>query len=309
MEFGAFLKECPSAPVWCFQSSEYPLLFFSLWFKQQRIAVSWLVVDVAQFEYGALIAQFETSFLGQRQYYWLQDCSALESGYKKKLLAYLATYGGPHHIALFLDSGAKQTVSCMIIDMPVIVDGQLYQDVFKLLYPQQQNDLAFVQQVMQRTKTLSVDTACLMMQYQQVIGRRSQDFFAQLFDVLMVPDKSLFVLSQHLFAKQRSAFVQSWQQVMNDYPAEFWIAFWSEQLWQAYIFVNEAQRSNPAIARKLVTRLPFSFMQKDWRAFQPAELVRAHEFIYGLDYKLKNGAGTCGLDLFYSTFLLGGFKH
>ena len=52
-------------------------------------------------------------------------------------------------------------------------------------------------------------------------------------------------------------------------------------------------------AKKISYRLPFSFLNRDWRKFSLEELKGAHSFLYTLDYKLKNNCEPGYLDLFY----------
>src|SRR5205807_225901 len=108
---------------------------------------------------------------------------------------------------------------------------------------------------------------------------------------------------QYFFSKQKSNFFSLWGELRLQYPDEFWVVFWSEQLWQAIVFCEEASRNGAARAKSLVNRLPFSFMQKDWQSYKNDELISAHDFLYSIDYSLKNSAGTFGIDLFVHKFI------
>ena len=54
-------------------------------------------------------------------------------------------------------------------------------------------------------------------------------------------------------------------------------------------------------AKQISFRLPFTFVQKDWRSYSIRELKNAHQFIYTLDYDFKHGS-TMAFDLFFSKF-------
>ena len=140
------------------------------------------------------------------------------------------------------------------------------------------------------------------MGYQSVIGRKSEAFFAQWLSKIITPNKSLFSLSQYLFARQSQAFLQQWKALKDDFPDEFWIAYWSEQLWQAALFVMRAKAQGYDAAKRGAFRLPFSFINKDWQKHNEQSLVAAHDALYKLDYNLKNSAGGHGLELWYAIF-------
>ena len=61
-------------------------------------------------------------------------------------------------------------------------------------------------------------------------------------------------------------------------------------------------------AKTMAFRLPFSFIQTDWKKYAPAELRAAHDFVYGMDHQLKNGGDAFCFDLFYSKFFSGQFR-
>jgi hypothetical protein len=66
------------------------------------------------------------------------------------------------------------------------------------------------------------------------------------------------------------------------------------------------ERREMVEAKKVGFRLPFSFMQRDWKKTSVHELIQAHDCIYALDYGLKNG-GEFWMELFYTKFFESGF--
>ena len=67
------------------------------------------------------------------------------------------------------------------------------------------------------------------------------------------------------------------------------------------------QKNDSFDAKRISYRLPFSFINGGWKKINSEELKNAHHFIYNLDYNIKNGAGTYGLELLYSKFFQGEF--
>lgn len=62
------------------------------------------------------------------------------------------------------------------------------------------------------------------------------------------------------------------------------------------------KRGHQGEAQKIGARLPFSFLQRDWRKHELADLVYCHAFLYELDATLKKSRGELGFDRFYHTF-------
>src|SRR5690606_10286153 len=118
---------------------------------------------------------------------------------------------------------------------------------------------------------------------------------------------STFLLAQYFFAQDKKLFFDSWFYFINSLPIEYWIAFFSEQLWQAITFIKRANL-NITDAKKHAKRLPFSFINKDWQNYKNKIdfLVKAHNELYLIDYKLKNGS-TYSLDIWLNKFFLDKF--
>lgn len=267
------------------------------------------VLDVAELEFNVLQSMLETSFLGNKVFYWLGDISPLEARQRQHLIDYCSKYQGPHHIGFFLDvtTSYNDHDTALIIILEDTLTHDSYTTLYQFFYNKVIDNPTFSHNLFRRQPELSLDNSCRLLHYQTVLGRRFEEFFGLWFERMVVPEKSLFVVSQHFFAKSSKPFLHAWGSVAPDYPDEFWIAFWSEQLWQAITFITIAKKLGALEAKKAVFRLPFSFMQKDWHTYSVAELMNAHNFLYSIDYRLKNGSGSFGLDLFYSKFLLNQF--
>lgn len=122
---------------------------------------------------------------------------------------------------------------------------------------------------------------------------------------MLKSESSLFTLSQLFFAKQPEAFYRYLATIQSMYPEQFWISFWSEQLYRAFFYVTYMKKGNQSEAQKIGARLPFSFLQRDWRKHESAALASSHAFLYELDSALKNSRGELGFDRFYHNFFKG----
>lgn len=315
MDFVSFLQKSRTSNFWAnttrigFTSPSYPVLFFSDVFKHIHEAIASEYTGITHLDIhtrtvGECMAALETSFLGMRSVYWLNNISELPAAAKQQWLSYLATYQGPHCILFFVDDTDTQTDDYVVL--PATVDKQLFTQLVTFFVGQStaQRTHNAIQALYTRHTSLPLDTACSMIRYIVLMGNQYQLFFDSWLDTFIVPETSLFTLSQHFFARSAHKFFATWKGIASEYGEQFWIAFWSEQLWRAYHVVDCLQQSRFVEAKSLSYRLPFSLMQQDWKKLTLSELQQAHTFLYGIDNSLKNGGNAGALDLFYSKFFL-----
>jgi hypothetical protein len=251
----------------------------------------------------------ETLFLGQAHFYWLGDISHLDAKLKKKIITYSATYTGPHRFGFFITTdqviNTSESVQNVKLDAPITSTSiSLLTSFFN--YPTLSSEFSEI--ITQNSKHLSLEHVCMLLEYQSVISKKLIPFFKPWVSRIIVSDKNAFALSQYFFEKNQRKFWQEWQSLKENFEHEFWIYLWSDLLWQATLFIEEAHKNGPEAARKHVKRLPFSFMQKDWRQYKIKELAQTHDFLYTIDYNNKNGGSTdVGLELLYNKFFLNHF--
>ena len=286
------------------------MLFFSLVrHKLKQSLPSITPLDVSVLDKASVISQLETTFLGTSNFYWLNNVHTLSEKQRKIWLAYLQTYNGPNTVSFFIDTQTKIALpkKTVLVSIPDAVDKKSYVSLLFLFKVEQlPGHTRFIQELFKRHRVLSLDVACVMLNY-MFLGAQGSAFFDQWLDTIIGSDGSLFALSQYFFAKDVRLFSKQWHKLKDQFPDIFWVTFWSEQLWRAYNYVYLSNKKQFIQAKKIGFRLPFSFMQRDWRSFSCAELKNAHQFVYDLDFKLKNSSGVPGLDLLYSKFLLNKF--
>ncbi|HBY05689.1 MAG: hypothetical protein UV38_C0001G0114 [candidate division TM6 bacterium GW2011_GWE2_42_60] len=299
-----------------FVGEAYPWLFcsqiISIFVKNAGLSRA-TVIDAGSVEFSEIDRRLGMSFLGAQEFFWLGDLSKLSVAVQKPLLAFLADYEGPHQVGFFINEknlGKQQKPGREIIlcDEPLsAVDANvLWQVVFpeiflgtKELFPE-----PFLQQA---EKGVSLEQAVLNGLYVYAGGVSGEKAYKAWQHHLIAADHSLFKMAQYFFAKDKKLFLPLWHAVRDEYPSEFWVAYWSEQLWQAHAFVTRALKGDLAPDKK-GNRLPFSFMQRDWRRYKPHEFTVAHSMLYGVDCALKNGCGEAGIDLFILRFITGSFE-
>lgn len=309
MDFTTVLKNISSSH-WLAQyrvitftgTQEYPLLFFSLLIQHGKKHGGQQVHILSEHEhYASLIHRFETSFLGMSSVYWLGDIQRYEQATRDKLITYLKSYQGPNVLMVYTPPNTSpERVSSMVsIELPPLITKKHMQELCMLFG---NGRVRTVPDLGVYEKQLTLDRACLLIQYLSVIGSGIRDFNEQWLGQVIVPELSLFTLSQCFFARDGMRFFKQWAILKDQYAAPFWISFWSEQLWRASFFIEFSEQGNFAEAKRISFKLPFSFMQRDWKQITVQELKRAHDVLYQCDVAIKNGGDPNVLELFYTDY-------
>ncbi len=310
-----FLEQIPSiwssATVVCLRGEEYSVLYCSLLMHRlKKMGIPVESLDSETLSVSEIISKLEMSFLGMRGYYWLRDISVLAAKDRKQLLAYLEQYQGPHNLIFFTSEAipAKKPQQWLLVSLEKTLNQQHFVRLFALENPTAaRRAMPMISALFARYATLSLDNACMMMRYLSLVSPHDTPFFTQWVDELLVQDQSLFTLTTHFFARDTQKFFAAWATMKDLYAEPFWLTFWSEQLWRSAHYISFMQRKDVAEAKKIGFRLPFSFMQRDWKKSRTDELIAAHDFIYAMDHGFKNG-GLFWIELFYTKFFEGKFK-
>ncbi len=292
-------------PVLLFSGKEYPVLFFSALLHRLRVSYQPVPKNVSYHtgSFSPLLAQLSTTFLGQRDFLWLGDISSLEdAATKKQLLALLPSYQGPHALIGYVhqdDLPARMPFVISLNDEPLSASAQRMAVTF--LFPHVAHEV--LEDLLKTVRTTSLDHLVLLANYAGVVGKNIRPFKQEWLTTIIAPEASLFTLSQYFFARKTELFWPLWNSLKEQYAAPFWTTYWSEQLWRAYYVIKLYKEQKITEAKQLSYRLPFSFLQRDWKNLSADELQKAHHFLYKGDYSFKNGGSEFFLEVFYATFL------
>src|SRR5579872_891933 len=234
MQFKEFLTKISSpdfftaSPVAVFTAPTYPPLFFSTlfdWLKLKNIAQI-QHLNAQDKDFGSASAALSTTFLGAQSIYWLGNIDELDAAHKKKMLAFLASYKGPHTIVYFVPQ--EMATKDASIALPDTLDKQTFTLIFSTFHGQAAAKRAApsIMALFARTPTMQLDTACMLMRYIVLLGANPDEFIAQWLDALVAPDQSLFTLSQYFFAKNAADFFPYWARIAPTYSEIFWVTFW-----------------------------------------------------------------------------------
>ncbi len=320
INFAIFLNQSSTThfvlpDVLCFIGDTYSASFFvqlrdQIQQKYKNLPVE--SIDVKNTDWALLQSRLQTSFLGQNAFYFLHGFSGLNRKKQADLFAYLYTYRGPNKICFFSteDDQCKPGKNWIVVDVRLPINKKLFSALIVWYgIPLSRRIRDFIAQLFAHCNSVSLQKACLLIHYMLLIGSDTSIFFNDWIESIVASDQSLFLLSQSFFEKNTHDFFEQWRKISAVYSPQFWVSFWSDQLWRASMFVSLQRKKEYPQARKIAFRLPFSFINRSWKNCSTKELDNAHHFVYTLDYRLKHGGDTCALDLFYSSFFLGNFDR
>lgn len=283
--------------VVCTQPFPEKLITFHRSIVRKAMPYDYRVMSLTDADIEDIFAHLSITFLGQTSIYAIKD-GDLSVSDRKKFDSFLKDYTGPHHVYFFTSDPAYGKNALLF---EAAITKSLFQEL-ALLVNNAPVSLNFVEKLFALKASYTFDEALTLLDYANLLGQRGNEaFFADWVQRILVDDVSLFTLSQYFFSQHKSMLIQEWSRLKDRYPAEFWITFFSEQLWQATLYNRYAMKGKAADAKRLTYRLPFSYVQRDWKKNSLESLVAAHELLYHIDYGLKNGYATTGLELFIHT--------
>lgn len=298
----SFLENASIVAFLCAEDT-FPILFTAQlisFFKTKQLPIEVFGVDALDLPH--IFSRLETSFLGMKVSYWLRGIDALDKKARQQVLAYLANYQGPHQVMLVVPKDdAHYFAKKVCVELPNNISIDSVRPLLMLFNKNNPTLAKHMSSIVAKYDGLSLDQFCMLVNYMQVVGR--VDDYTQIVDRVIESEHSLFTLAQYFFAKNSSEFYALWALVKDQYPVTFWTTYWSEQLWRAYFTRYYLSKGQLTQAKFTAARLPFSFMQKDWKKASLEQLKDAHQALYQLDHVYKNNGETeAGLDLIFNHF-------
>jgi hypothetical protein len=291
-----------------------PLLFFSFLLQKMHCFIRGNIerLDLELEEQDQILSKLEMhGFLGTADYYWLGDVSVLPVKKKKFWLEYINCYKGPHVLVFCIDEREQFELrkDCLSVSMDIEINKETF-EYLALLFNKIQSVMLkkISKSFFSYGATIVLDKACLLLQYGQLLGNNTKQFCDEWLPILLDPEQSLFKVSEYFLAKRAKEFFALWSKIGSRYPEVFWSAFWSDILWRSYHYTNLKKSGNSAEVKQVGFKLPFAFLKWDWKKINPEELKQAHQFLYIMDYNLKNGIGSYYIELLYLKFFLGQFS-
>ncbi len=287
--------------------SQYPGLFFTDLLKRLSKIDTIILKNISStldskelFE-----AEINTTFLGETRTLWLGSISDLSLVEQSKLVYICESYKGPHRI--IVSSAIKDlpksfsSINTFNLDQELTIKDK--EAIISFFYPVLK--YSSVQKISGGIVVFKkIDDFIMFAHYAMVLGKNTDLFIRDWLPKIVISDSSLFTLSQYFFSKKIIPFWNMWNNIKDQYPATFWTTYWAEQMWRAYFVIIMQQNNNIIDARKMAYRLPFSFIQKDWRNISLSKLLQAHSMLYQIEWRIKNGGSEDHFDLLFYKFFL-----
>lgn len=253
--------------------------------KKQLHNVS--ILDLKEKELAVITQEISMSFLGDKKCYFLLNLDALAIKQKNEYITFLADLKSPHIIFVFTHTTIiKNTVSCSISFEYTEQEAREFMRFFGK-FNQPQLD-CFLPLLKTKRGKITLETLLRSLHYIQVVGSNSVEFFQDWAPRIFKSDDSFFNLMEYFFANDTKNFLHVWSMYKNKYSFSFWTTTFSQQLFKATLFVT-AKQQNKIPYKKIEFRLPFSFLNKDWKLHSIEKLTNAHHEIVMLDIKFKQG--------------------
>lgn len=318
MDLKIFLQKASSQSFWeqnnpvCFRGAGYSSLFFytllNYCSEKQLLPCQRSVLTCRDIDIKISIATLSQSFLGEYSFYWLGDITPEGVAKSKQALySYIMSYKGPHKISFFISQECvlPKNFAGIYIDIPTVIDTICFQQLALFggeNFTDQKNEI--IQQIFSQNQTITLDNACLLFSYLQLMSIRSVSESVRYLTLIFGQNPTLSQLSEHFFARNQEGFYKLWALLEHEYPPVFWVAFWTEHIWRAYHVVKYLGCNDFVQAKRASTRLPYSFINRDWKKYSPEKLAQYYQCLYNIDSAYKRGSLFCLLDLFYLNHFL-----
>lgn len=292
--------------VTCFTGSIYPYQFISKCLKsliaEKYISIPRSRIQLNNQDAKSILPQLQQTILGQSSFFWLGD---IDENFPTKqstlLIETLSKYNGDNRIALFAkEVPAKTLIATLPLPNEITLDDCIV--LIKSFYPKMLNNepkLLAIEQLFRQNKTLPLNLLFNILDSLELVHSKNLGALLDYLTPSLPFNAELSQLSQAFF-KRDPSFFKTWQQLTNEYPPVFWLAFWGDQWWRAFHVVTFALQKNIVLAKKMGFKLPYSFITKEWQTYQPGYFQHLLAQLYTIDYNVKQGSSFCFFDLVYA---------
>lgn len=265
---------------WFITSQSYPAFFISRF-------LSYLKNKDINYHFIEDIDVLGCSFLGESQYYWFGSLEEYSSKQKEYILNYLISYEGPHKVGAFI---GEDDAKLLIKKKKSVLNLQE-------LFQQGNFNLPWLDSEQNNIKAQTLDKFALLSEYKFLL----QDMFAQANAEWPIGEdetESLFSLAKYFFSKDYKFFTLL-KKLQDSFSAQFFISYWSDQLFRALFFAYYMKHNLAEEANTIAHKLPFSITQHGWKKLDLNLLQNSLVELYKIDYEIKNGASEFLLDDWY----------
>lgn len=251
-----------------------------------------------------------SAFLGIDMVYVMTHVDDYSPAALKQFGQFLDRYNGPHCLLIIgaktsLDSLDNRSSSMTIISVDAVITKKDCGAIMAFHnIPETPRIQHYIAMLSDHYAPLRYHIIAHFIRYAPVLTLSNKDFMPWI-EAIIPHEESLFTLSQLLFQKNSKRFFMQWHRIEHRYGLSFWVAFWSDQMFHAALVVGHKGYGAPHEMRAM--KLPFSFINYDWRMYTVDELKKAHAWLAKFDYGVKNGCSADQFNQFFIQFIFGSF--
>ncbi len=243
----------------------------------------------------------ESSFLGQNNWYAIYDLEQHAKNSATTLLNYLLQYTGPHRIIVCYsaESAHAGLLQKQSIELPVELSVQQVAD-FGL--PTRVCNIQTIQLLLAKNNLFSLASFLSALPYVPVLGKLLVPSFQEQYLPRLVKTEvgSLFTFTDLFWQRKSTAFYEQWAHLKQIYVPQFWITFWSDQLFRASCYAVSMRAKENAVAQQIAARkLSFWYIKSGWQNIDANLLATLHDLLYTIDYRSKTGGDTEMIEYIY----------
>lgn len=290
----------------CFSGQEYPYFFMKDLLKiaeaKNMLPAIKNRFQITNQEPKNLIPLLQQASLGAQSFFWLGD---LSENFTNKQIDYflnnLISRSIENFISFFLSDDLLKKFSIESISIPLTIEVTDYEYFLKNFKPkilENPQKIQAVERIFNLQQKINLNVFMQLLDFIELVNTKDLKQLFPYINSFIMPDNHLYTLSQTFFKKD-PVFFAHWHSLSLQYPPIFWLSFWSEQWWKAYHLVAFARQKNIILAKKFGSKLPYSFITKDWELYQPNYFQKLLSRLYLIDFSLKQGRSFCFFDLIY----------
>ena len=152
---------------------------------------------------------------------------------------------------------------------------------------------------------MPLDHALVLFEHASCVSKRTWDAFKEYSFGLLASNSQLRDLSESFWVRNSKRFFTEWRRIGPEYPEAFWVAYWSTQLWLAYLYIQRAQQVAKITPAGAEHGLSPSFTWKNgWKKYSREYCEQLHSQLYEIDLELKNGSDGEVLEYFFNRHFL-----
>lgn len=249
------------------------------------------VFDCLDGDLGELQHMTSMSFLGSYSLFYLKNADELSDKKRSQLISFLSSYNGQHVLVLSvsLDFPFISQQTFELNDFLNLDQLRELVCLFERDSSVQMRKIAFYL-ALSRQFQFTPDIFARLWSYAGLVGARVEQFSVTILPYLVTQDYTLFELSTAFFARDVKKFMKVFELLNAEFQAPFWVSYFSEQIFRAFWYVYFKKNNKLVDAQKIAYRLPYSFVQKDWKTHDYKLLAELHEKLYQFDTDFKHGS-------------------